>query len=159
VCFVLFFSLSRLLFSQRHISQLRHREMASDENPAFTLARGGAGRPGGRRIKRPPPPPPPPVVQTYRPLVAVTLRALASRRLFFFYHIKRMLTVGVSRDETSVSANERKVRQYEQACRWSVPSVQSVENHSSSRSPFFRLFVFVSCAPGSAATRPHAPSS
>lgn len=64
-----------------------------------------------------------------------------------------MLTVGVTRRAvTSGRASGRgergrgcgKVRQYEQTCPWSVSSVQSVENHSSSFS--FRLFVFVSCA-------------
>lgn len=64
------------------------------------------------------------------------------------------------RDGTRRAANERgrgcgKVRQYEQTCRWSVPPVQSVENHSLlARSLSFRLFVFVSCAPGSATTNP-----
>lgn len=68
-----------------------------------------------------------------------------------------MLTVGVTgRDETrrDVCLGERtrsrlcgKVRQYEETCRWSVSPVQSVENHSFFALSF-RLFVFVSCAPG-----------
>jgi len=93
------------------------------------------------------------VTRTYRPapLVAVTLR---SRVTSFF--LSYQTYANSRRDATRRSGGTGggrgdrgrgcgKVRQYEQTCRWSVPPVQSVENHSSSLS--FRLFVFVSCAP------------
>lgn len=64
------------------------------------------------------------VIRTYRPaiLVAVTLRSRVTS--FFFYHIKRMLTVGVTRRDATGRAGGRgdrgrdcgKVRQYEQTC-------------------------------------------